>query len=118
MDEDIFYGLAAALAVLFGGMTIFVPVLAITLRFALRPVLETWARIRQSQTSDQHYTLLDRRMGVLETEIQQVQHAVQSLVDIQEFQRKLSEPAGNHRTVGEPSPVQLPNGSESRLPPD
>ncbi|HEX6069094.1 MAG TPA: hypothetical protein VFZ18_04705 [Longimicrobiaceae bacterium] len=89
MNEDILYGMAAVLAVLLGGITILIPVVGLTLRFALRPVLETWARLRSTPTPDSQTELLTRQMSLLEAELQQVQHAVQGLVETQDFQRSL-----------------------------
>lgn len=78
MDEEVMYGIAAVVATLFAGLTILVPVMTLTLRFALRPALETWARVRQGQAPEQQ-RLLEQRMAVLEGEVQQIQHTVQSL---------------------------------------
>ena len=89
MNEDMLYGLAAVLAVFLGGVTLLVPILGLTLRFALRPVLETWARLRSEPTVQTQNELLSRQVALLETELQQVQHALQSLQDSQDFQRRL-----------------------------
>ena len=89
MNEDILYGMAAVLAVLLGGITVLIPVVGLTLRFALRPVLETWARLRSTPTPDSQTELLARQMSLLEAELQQVQHAVQGLVEAQDFQHSL-----------------------------
>lgn len=93
MDEDTILAMAGVLAVLLGGMTVLIPVLGFTLRFALKPMVETWERIRQSQANDQQNALLARQVALLETELQQVQHTLQSLTDSHEFQRQLTERA-------------------------
>lgn len=89
MNEEILYGVAAVLAVLLGGITVLIPVVGLTLRFALRPVLETWARMRSAPTPDGQTELLSRQVALLEAELQQVQHAVQGLVEGQDFQHSL-----------------------------
>ena len=89
MNEDILYGLAAVLAVFLGGITLLVPILGLTLRFALRPVLETWARLRSEPTLQTQNELLSRQVALLETELQQMQHTLRSLQEAQEFQRRL-----------------------------
>jgi hypothetical protein len=89
MDEDILYGLAAVLAVLLGGITVLIPVLGLTLRFALRPLIEMWARVRGPSTAEGQVELLARQVSLLEAELQQVQHAVHGLAEAQEFQHSL-----------------------------
>lgn len=93
MDEDILYGMAAVLAVLLGGIIVLVPILGLTLRFALRPVIETWARLRSAPTPESQTELLGRQVALLEAELQHVQHTMQGLQEAQDFQRRLeSEP--------------------------
>lgn len=89
MDEDIIYAMIGVLAVLLGGITVLVPVIGLTLRFALRPVLETWGRMRSMPAPEGQTELLGRQVALLESELQQVQHAVQGLVEAQDFQRRL-----------------------------
>jgi|SRR5690606_4163943 len=105
MDEDILYGLAAVLAVLFGGMTIFLPVLAFTLRSALRPVVETWAQVRRGQGKDAVDAALTQQVQALEAEVQLLRESVRSLEEAQEFQRQLASPrpvmTGTHPSLPE-----------------
>lgn len=99
MDEDILYGVAAVVAVFFGGLTVFVPVLALTLRVALRPVLDTWSRIRQGQGADERVAVLARKMDMMEIEMQEAQRALAGLQEAQHFQQALASPPANHRQV-------------------
>jgi hypothetical protein len=92
MDEDILYGLAAVLAVLFGGMTVFVPVLGFTIRTALRPMLETWAEVRRGQGSGADHATLARQVESLQAEVRLLRENLRSVEDTQEFQRQLTTP--------------------------
>lgn len=91
MSEDIVYAIAAVLAVIFGGITILVPVLALTIRFALRPVIDSWARLKQSPETEQERALVARRLDLLEAELQHVQHSVREVAEAEEFRRQLSD---------------------------
>jgi hypothetical protein len=51
--------------------------------------VETWARLRSAPTPEGQTELLSRQVSLLEAELQQVQHAVQGLVEAQDFQHSL-----------------------------
>jgi hypothetical protein len=73
----------------FAGLTLLTPVLAFCARFALKPVMETWLRMRQEQTSDQEKILQDRRIALLEAELQSLQQMVQQRLEVQDFDRAI-----------------------------
>ena len=89
MDEDIILG---GISILFTGMVVLVPVLGLTLRFAIKPFFDTWAEIQRGRPSSEQETLLARQVGLLEGELQEVQRTLQTLVDAQDFQRQLANP--------------------------
>lgn len=91
MSEDVVLAIAAVLAVIFAGITILVPVLALTIRFALRPLIDSWVRLKQSPDTDQERALIGRRLDLLEAELQHVQHSVKEIAEGQDFQRQLSD---------------------------
>lgn len=94
LDEDIILG---GLSILFGGLVVLVPVLGFTLRLAIKPFFDTWAEIQRGRGPNDHTALLERQVELLESELQQVQQVLGSLVEAQEFQRKLTEPAQAER---------------------
>ena len=55
----------AFLAILLGGLTLLIPVAGLTARFALKPLIEAWARARNPGL-DQNYALAAR--------VQQMEH--------------------------------------------
>ena len=91
-DENTLYALAGVLAILFGGAALLVPILALSARFALKPVMETWIRLRQAETSDQEKILQDRRIALLEAEVQSLQQTLQRRTEAEAFERQLNAP--------------------------
>jgi hypothetical protein len=90
MNAEDFYAMAAILVAFFLGAAVLVPVVALSARFALKPVMETWMKLRQGETTDQEKIMQDRRIALLEAELQNVQQQLQQRVEADEFAQKLS----------------------------
>jgi len=82
--------LAAIIALLFAGTIVLVPVLALSARFALKPVVDSIARLRQNGNDA---TLQDRRIALLEAELQHLSSAVQQFAEVEDFRRQLGVPS-------------------------
>jgi hypothetical protein len=95
MTSEEFYAIASIVVALFAGAAILIPILALSARFALKPVMETWTRFRQSETTDQDKLLQDRRIALLEAEVQNLHQLVQQRLEAHEFERKLSAPVSD-----------------------
>ena len=93
--------LTGLLAVFFGGLTILTPMLAISTRFALKPLLETMARLRQTQTADEVRALHTRRIELLESEVEHLRRALRTHVDGQEFDRLLQSPEHDFESIAQ-----------------
>lgn len=65
MIEDILLGSLALLIVL-------IPVAGLTLRFALKPVMESLAKLLEARAGGQNVDLLEKRVALLEQELDQV----------------------------------------------
>ena len=91
MNQDIIFAMTGVLAVLLGGLVVLIPVLGLTIRFALRPLVDAWIQLRKDGALESETDLLRRQVHLLESELQQMQHSVQSLTEAQEFQRRLEE---------------------------
>jgi uncharacterized protein YlxW (UPF0749 family) len=89
MNPQVLGMLIGMVAVFFGGVIVLTPVLALSVRFAFKPMLESWARIKQSNGEA---ALQDRRIQVLEAEIQHLQSTVQQLAEAEDFRRQLAAP--------------------------
>jgi hypothetical protein len=83
----------ALVAVLLGMMVILIPVAGLTVRFALKPIAESIARMRESSTGREQLALIERRMALVEQEVQAIpgiRDDVARLVEELEFQRRLA----------------------------
>ena len=89
MNPEILYGMTGMLAVLLGGIVVLVPVLGLTVRYALRPMIESWVKMKTNPTLESQNDLLARQVALLEAEVQHLQGTVQGLVEGQDFQRAL-----------------------------
>ena len=92
MEGINFEQVAMVVFAFFVGLTIFVPVLAIAARFALKPVMETWMKLKQTQSTDEEKIMQDRRIALLEAEIHGLQQLVQHQVEARDFERALHVP--------------------------
>ena len=99
--------LTGLLAVLLGGLTILTPILAISTRFALKPLLESMARLRLAQNTEELRALNTKKVEMLEAELDQLRRTVNTLVATQEFDRQLHE-----RAVGQSGSRAIGNGLE------
>ena len=89
MTKDQAEGIAEITIVFFVGLTLIIPMIALSLRFALKPVIETWMRMKSSQVGEETIQMQDRRIALLEAEVQSLQQVVQHRVEATEFDRAL-----------------------------
>jgi hypothetical protein len=80
---------AAIMALFFAGTIVLVPVLAISARLAFKPLTETLLKLRHSGDADM---MQDRRIALLEAEVQALTAALQQVAD-DDFRRQLAMPA-------------------------
>ena len=88
MNEEIILG---GMSILFTGMVVLVPVLGMTLRLAIKPFFDTWAEIQRGRLANEQIATLERQVSLLESELQQVQHVLGSVVEAQDFSRRLAD---------------------------
>lgn len=76
-----------------GGILLFlIPVLGVTARFALKPIVEAFQLSRGAGTgSAQQLNLLAQQVGAIETRLEAMEHDVQLLTEAREFDEKLLE---------------------------
>ncbi|HEX5724810.1 MAG TPA: hypothetical protein VFX98_05050 [Longimicrobiaceae bacterium] len=86
MDEDM-------LGILAGFLIVFVPVAGLTARIALKPVIEAYVKVLQARQTSLEMQTLERRLALVEQEIQAVRTDVHELGEQKEFYRKLAEPS-------------------------
>lgn len=77
------------------GFAIVIPIAGLTARFALRPIVDAIARFREAGNSGDALRMIERRMDLLEQEVQSVaamRDDIARLVEAQEFQLRLAAP--------------------------
>jgi len=83
MDEDI-------LAMLLTALVLFVPVAGLTLRFALKPMVDSIARLMEARMRGAGADLLEKRLALLEQELQSVRGELSRIVERSEFYDRLT----------------------------
>ena len=79
--------------VIMGSLIVLIPVAGLTARFAMKPVVESMAKLRQSSNQGEAVNMLERRITLLEKEVQNlsgIRDDLGRLVEEMEFQRQLS----------------------------
>jgi hypothetical protein len=81
--------LTAIVAIIMGMLVVLIPVAGLTLRFALKPTVEAFARLFEHRGVEEQVSILERRMGLLESQMESVETSVSRIADALEFDREL-----------------------------
>lgn len=84
--------LTAIVAIVMGMLVVLIPVAGLTARFALKPIVEAIARMRETQTTSRELGMVEKRLALLEQQMLNVEGAVDRIAEETEFQRKLTSP--------------------------
>jgi hypothetical protein len=79
--------------VIMGSLIILIPVAGLTARFAMRPIVESMAKLRQNANQGETVNMLERRIALLEKEVQNlsgIRDDLGRLIEEMEFQRQLT----------------------------
>ena len=82
----------ALTAVVFGGLTVLIPIAGLTARFALKPVIEAIATFRSGQMGDQRVAYLEQRLALVEEQLHSMERDHARLLEEAEFRRQLEAP--------------------------
>lgn len=93
--------LTAIVAIVMGMLTVLIPIAGLTARFALKPVVESLARLFDSRTVEDTVEITERRVALLEQQIESLEDTVKRLQEERDFDRELK--AGS-RASGELPP--------------
>jgi hypothetical protein len=88
-------------AIVMGSLMFLIPIAGITARFALKPVIESLAKYRESQGDRDALLLMERRMALLEEQFNGMDRSLRELVEEAEFRRQLE--GGTPQTLAPPS---------------
>ena len=89
--------LTAITAIIMGMLVVLIPIAGLTARFAIKPIAESMAKLRQGNIDKQVVELLERRLSLLEQEVHGLggmRDDVGRLLEEAEFQRQLKAPDG------------------------
>jgi hypothetical protein len=84
--------ITALVATVLGISIVLIPVLGLTARFALKPVVEALARVFESRDTDEAMRIMERRLELQEQEIAALSQTVRSLSEGRAFERELANP--------------------------
>ena len=75
-----------------GIMTVLIPIVGLTARFALKPIVEAIARMREAQagSTGRELGVLEQRVALLEQQYQQLDTTVDRLAEMKDFDRQLT----------------------------
>ena len=79
--------------IIMGSLVVLIPVTGLTARFAMKPIVESMAKLRQASNQGEAVTMLERRIALLEHEVQNlsgIRDDLGRLVEEMEFQRQLA----------------------------
>ena len=81
--------LTALLAVFMGISVVLIPIIGITARFALKPTVEAMSRFFEGKGKEESLQILERRMALVEQQMDQIDSSVRRLADVAEFHAQL-----------------------------
>lgn len=84
--------LIAIVAIILGASIVMVPMLALTLRFVARPLIETWARARQLPSEIDALRTMERRIDLLEKQVDVLERDNSRLLEEADFHTRLKSP--------------------------
>jgi hypothetical protein len=84
--------LTAVVAVVMAMGIVLVPVAGLTLRFALKPIAEAMAKIKEAQGAGQQVAVMQQRIDLLEQQVAGMESEMTRLREIQEFHAQLKAP--------------------------
>lgn len=95
--------LTALVGVIGGISIVLVPILGITARFALKPTVEALGRFMDRKGLDETLNILERRVALMEQQIETMESSMRQLSEAAEFQRQLASPEPTGETGTRPT---------------
>lgn len=81
--------LTGTIAVIMGTLMFLIPIAGITARFALKPLVESFATLFQDQRIQDTVAITERRVALLESQIESLENQLSRVRDAQDFDRRL-----------------------------
>lgn len=83
--------LVAVTAILIGGAIVLIPLVTLAVRYAMKPLFESWSQARFPQAASQTGAI-ERRIALLEDQVQTLERQNAQLIEEAEFRMKLESP--------------------------
>ncbi len=81
-------------AIVLGSLMFLIPIAGFTARFAFKPIVESMARLRESQATatpaGAEVRQLEQRVAAIEQQLEGMDSSLQRLLDAREFDRQLN----------------------------
>lgn len=103
--------LIAIIAVVMGVSIVLVPVIGLTARFALKPFVESLGHFFQSRNVEESVRIVERRMALMEAQLESMEGTLSRLADASEFHRDLR--AGTTASLPGGQPTAPPGDARS-----
>ena len=81
--------LTAIIAVIMGISVVLIPVIGLTARFALKPVVEALSKVFESRGMNESLQITERRIALLESQIESLENSMNRLEDTASFDAQL-----------------------------
>ena len=82
--------IVSLVAVMMGISVVLIPVIGLTARFALKPTVEALGRFFETKGSEEIVRILERRVALLEQQVEHLEGSQARLEDISEFNKQLA----------------------------
>ncbi|MGH7468040.1 MAG: hypothetical protein ACRENP_08640 [Longimicrobiales bacterium] len=94
MDRDLIELLIPLTAIVLGSMMFLIPIAGITVRFAIKPIMDSIRVGREGQagTNAREMGVLEQRVALLEQQYQSLETSVERLTELKEFEHRLAIP--------------------------
>lgn len=79
-------------AVIMGGLAVLIPIVGLTARFALKPVIEAITTLRGADAGDQRVAFLEQRLSLVEEQLHSMEREQKRLVEDNDFRKQLEAP--------------------------
>ena len=81
--------LTSVIAVIMGISVVLIPVIGLTARFALKPTVEALSRVFEGKSKDETVQMLERRVALLEQQVDAVEGSVGRFAETSKFDAQL-----------------------------
>lgn len=81
--------LTQVIAVIMGISIVLIPVIGLTARFALKPVVEALSNVLQTRGMDESLQIVERRLALMETQMEVLENSMKRLEEASDFEAQL-----------------------------